>query len=159
MCFGCGTGHPTGLHMDITAGQGLDVSAVFEVTEHHQGAPGIAHGGLLGLAFDEALGATNWLIRVSAVTGHLEVSYRLPVPVESLVHIDAQIVARQGRKVWATATGRLGGPDGPVAVQAGSLFIEVTVDHFLTHGRRSDIESAASDAFVRNHLDNLDLAP
>jgi acyl-coenzyme A thioesterase PaaI-like protein len=159
MCFGCGNDHPTGLHMSITAGEDLDVRAVFQVTEHHQGAPGIAHGGLLGLAFDEALGATNWLIRASAVTAHLEVSYRLPVPVDSMVYIEASISAVQGRKIWAVATGRLGAVDGPVAVEAASLFIKVGVDHFLKHGRAADIESATSDAFVRGHLANLDIAP
>jgi hypothetical protein len=47
-CFGCGSEHPTGLHMRITAREGLAVSGVFTVSEHHQGAPGLAHGGLLG---------------------------------------------------------------------------------------------------------------
>lgn len=159
MCFGCGITHPTGLHMVMTAGEDLSVNAVFQVTEHHQGAPGIAHGGLLSLAFDEALGATNWLIRASAVTAHLEVSYRLPVPVDSMVHICARISAVHGRKIWATATGRLGRHDGPVAVEAASLFIQVGVDHFMRHGRSRDVESAAADAFVRGHLENLDIAP
>ena len=50
-CFGCGELHPTGLHLVAYAGEGLDVSAQFTVTENHQGAPGLAHGGLLSLAF------------------------------------------------------------------------------------------------------------
>ena len=54
-CFGCGVDHPTGLHMQIEAGTEMTTHAVFEVTQHHQGAPGIAHGGILSLAFDEAL--------------------------------------------------------------------------------------------------------
>lgn len=58
----------------------LDLSGKFTVTENHQGAPGLAHGGLLSLAFDEALGKLMWLIRTPAVTGRLETDFLLPVP-------------------------------------------------------------------------------
>ena len=58
-CFGCGLEHLTGLHMQVFATEGLGISAEFEVTDHHQGAPGIAHGGLLAAAFDEALGRST----------------------------------------------------------------------------------------------------
>ena len=71
-CFGCGELHPTGLHLVAYAGEGLEITAEFTVTENHQGAPGLAHGGLLSLAFDEALGKLMWLLRAPAVTGRLE---------------------------------------------------------------------------------------
>ena len=158
-CFGCGVDHPTGLHITITAGAGLDVLAQFEVTEHHQGAPGIAHGGLLGTAFDETLGAANWLIRVSAVTAHLEVSYRMPVPVGSTLFITAQIDAVRGRKIWASAEGHLHSPDGPLAVRAASLFMQVPLEHFKKHGRAEDLSVASSDPHARHYVDNLDIAP
>ena len=63
LCFGCGVDHPTGLHMQITAGEGLNVTAEFEVGVDHQGAPGLAHGGMLTTAIDETLSAINWLLR------------------------------------------------------------------------------------------------
>ena len=71
-CFGCGHLHPTGLHLVAYSGEGANITATFTVTENHQGAPGLAHGGLLSLAFDEALGKLMWLIRSPAVTGRLE---------------------------------------------------------------------------------------
>ena len=46
-CFGCGGDHPTGLHMRLYAGVGLQTYGTFNVTDNHQGAPGLAHGGLL----------------------------------------------------------------------------------------------------------------
>lgn len=158
-CFGCGVNHPTGLHIKIEAGDGMTTRAVFEVTQHHQGAPGIAHGGILSLAFDESLGATNWLIRAPAVTAHLEVSYRLPVPVGTQVYIQATMQAISGRKIWSTAEGRLNSPDGPLAVEAGSLYMQVPIDHFLKHGRREDLDKAGNDTNARNYLKNLDIAP
>ena len=82
-CFGCGSEHETGLHMSITAGEGLAVSGVFTASEHHQGAPGLAHGGILTTAVDEILGSLNWLLAGPAVTGRLECDFRRPVPVGS----------------------------------------------------------------------------
>jgi acyl-coenzyme A thioesterase PaaI-like protein len=158
-CFGCGIDHPTGLHMKIEAGEGMTTRAVFEVTQHHQGAPGIAHGGILSLAFDESLGATNWLVRAPAVTAHLEVSYRLPVPVGTLVYIEATMQAISGRKIWSTAEGRLNTPDGPLAVEAGSLYMQVPVEHFIKHGRAEDIAKATSDENALNYVKKLDIAP
>jgi acyl-coenzyme A thioesterase PaaI-like protein len=158
-CFGCGINHPTGLHIQIEAGEGMTTLAVFEVSEHHQGAPGIAHGGILSLAFDESLGATNWLVRLPAVTAHLEVSYRMPVPVGTRVYIQATMQAIKGRKIWSTAEGRLNSPDGPLAVEAGSLYMQVPIRHFTTHGRQEDLEKAISDESALNYVKKLDIAP
>lgn len=141
MCYGCGSGHPAGLHMKVTAGE-LSVHAQFEVTNVHQGAPGLAHGGLLSTAFDEALGALNWLLLRPAVTARLETDFRRPVPVGSVLHIDARIVGQSGRKVYTRAVGRLG-PDGPVALTASALFLQVPLQHFVDHGRPEDVARAA----------------
>ena len=99
-CFGCGQLHPTGLHLVAHAGSGLDLTAQFTVTENHQGAPGLAHGGLLSLAFDEALGKLMWLIRSPAVTGRLETDFMKPVPIGTTLHISAQITGQVNRKVY-----------------------------------------------------------
>ena len=67
-CYVCGTEHEAGLRLVVVAGEGLTLTGTFEVTEHHQGAPGLAHGGLLTAAFDDALGSLNWLLTAPAVT-------------------------------------------------------------------------------------------
>lgn len=130
-CFGCGDLHPTGLHLVARVGQGLDLTAQFTVTENHQGAPGLAHGGLLSLAFDEALGKLMWLLRAPAVTARLETDFLRPVPMGSVLYISAAITGQVGRKVYAEAIGRLDGPDGEIAVRAASLFVIVPMKHFL----------------------------
>jgi acyl-coenzyme A thioesterase PaaI-like protein len=144
-CFGCGSEHPTGLHMRITAREGLSVAGVFVATEHHQGAPGLAHGGLLTAAFDEILGSLNWLLAGPAVTARLECDFRRPVPVGSELHIDAEVVGVKGRKVFTRAIGRLDSPDGPVAVSAAALFIQVPLQHFVDHGTAEHVQQAIAD--------------
>jgi acyl-coenzyme A thioesterase PaaI-like protein len=130
-CFGCGELHPTGLHLVAHVGQGLDITAQFTVTENHQGAPGLAHGGLLSLAFDEALGKLMWLLRAPAVTARLETDFLRPVPMGSVLYISASITGQVGRKVYSEAIGRLDGPEGDIAVRAASLFVIVPMKHFL----------------------------
>ena len=131
--------------MRITAGEGLSVAGDFTVTEHHQGAPGLAHGGLLTAAFDEVLGSLNWLLGDPVVTAQIQTEFRRPVPVGSVLHIDAHVVGVAGRKVFTSAEGRLDGADGQLAVTASALFIKVPIEHFLKHGNREHIEQAIID--------------
>ena len=61
-CFGCGGEQSHGLHLEARAGEGVSVTAEFTVRPAHQGAPGLAHGGVLATALDETLGSLNWLL-------------------------------------------------------------------------------------------------
>ncbi|MCX5400262.1 PaaI family thioesterase [Streptomyces sp. NBC_00102] len=144
-CFGCGGEQPHGLHLAARAGEGVSVTAEFTVRPEHQGAPGLAHGGVLATALDETLGSLSWLLRVIAVTGRLETDFSQPVPVGTVLHLDARVVAVHGRKIYSTAIGRIGGPGGPVAVRADALFVEVKVDHFIDNGRPDEIRAAMAD--------------
>ncbi len=139
-CFGCGQLHSTGLHLVAHAGSALDLTAEFTVTENHQGAPGLAHGGLLSLAFDEALGKLMWLIRSPAVTGRLETDFMKPVPIGTTLHISAQITGQVKRKVYTEAIGRLNGPDGDIAVRAAALFVIVPMSHFMSNAPAEYLE-------------------
>lgn len=130
-CYGCGASHPAGLHLIAYSGEGMTINAKFTVTELHQGAPGLAHGGLLSCAFDEALGKLMWLVRQPAVTGRLETSFLLPVPVGTTLFIEAEIVGQEGRKIYCKAQGKLGSNDGAVAVEAAAIFIIVPMEHFI----------------------------
>ncbi|MFH8617205.1 PaaI family thioesterase [Streptomyces sp. NPDC017979] len=144
-CFGCGAAQPHGLHLAARAGEGVSITAEFTVRPVHQGAPGLAHGGVLATALDEALGSLTWLLRTIAVTGRLETDFVRPVPVDTVLHLQAVVTAVAGRKIYARAEGRIGGPDGPLAVRANALFIEVKVDHFIDNGRAEEIQAAMAD--------------
>ncbi|MFE4371938.1 PaaI family thioesterase [Streptomyces sp. NPDC056835] len=144
-CFGCGEAQPHGLQMLARAGEGVRIIAEFTVKPAHQGAPGLAHGGVLATALDETLGSLNWLLRVVAVTGRLQTEFLRPVPVGTSLYLEAEATAVHGRKIYSTATGRLGGPEGPVAIRADALFIEVKIDHFIDNGRQEEIRAAMAD--------------
>ncbi len=140
-CFACGDEQPNGLHLRVVAAEGVAVTAQFQVGPEHQGAPGLIHGGLLALAFDEALGSVNWILREPAVTGRLETDYVRPIPVGRTVHIRAWCEAVHGRKLYHRAEGRLDGPDGELVGRSAALFVQVGVDHFIKHGREEEVRA------------------
>ena len=152
-CFGCGELHPTGWHLVALAGAGADLTAEFTVTENHQGAPGLAHGGLLSLAFDEALGKLMWLIRAPAVTARLETDFLKPVPMGTTIHITARITGQVNRKVYTAAEGRLGGADGEIAVKAAALFVVVPMSHFLENAPKEYLEHIAKTPEILAFVD------
>jgi acyl-coenzyme A thioesterase PaaI-like protein len=152
-CFGCGELHPTGLHLVAHAGAGADLTAEFTVTENHQGAPGLAHGGLLSLAFDEALGKLMWLIRAPAVTARLETDFLKPVPMGTTLHITARITGQINRKVYTAAEGRLGGANGEIAVKAAALFVVVPMSHFLENAPKEYLEHIAKTPEILAFVD------
>jgi acyl-coenzyme A thioesterase PaaI-like protein len=133
-CFVCGGGEG-GLRMRMAVGEGARVLGEYDVPVHHQGAPGIAHGGVIAAAFDETLGMLQVFTGELAVTGRLTTTFRRPVPVGTLLCVEARLDGREGRKVWTSGTARLGGADGPVAATAEALFVVVSPEHFARYER------------------------
>jgi acyl-coenzyme A thioesterase PaaI-like protein len=159
-CFGCGEKHPTGLHLVAHVGDAMNITAEFVVSENHQGAPGLAHGGLLSLAFDEALGKLMWLLRAPAVTARLETDFLKPVPMGSKLFISAEITGQVSRKVYCSAVGRLNSADGEVAVRAAALFVIVPMSHFLQNAPAEYLEAIAKTPEVLAFVDpNFNINP
>ena len=159
-CFGCGEKHPTGLHLVAHVGNEMNITAEFVVSENHQGAPGLAHGGLLSLAFDEALGKLMWLLRAPAVTARLETDFLKPVPMGSKLFISAEITGQVSRKVYCSAVGRLNSVDGEIAVRAAALFVIVPMSHFLQNAPAEYLEAIAKTPEVLAFVDpNFNINP
>ena len=80
-CFGCGD-HELGLRMALPEQEGAATYAS-EVTfgVHHQGGPGIAHGGIVGAALDEACGLLATWHRFPTVTARIAIRFRKPAPI------------------------------------------------------------------------------
>jgi acyl-coenzyme A thioesterase PaaI-like protein len=135
-CFGCGDDHPTGLKLKMRGG-GDVIEGSFVVTEHHQGAPGLAHGGVLSAAVDEAMGFILYLLASPAVTRHLDVDFLKPVPVGSELMLKGKVNEVDGRKIFTSIEGSV---DGEVAIVARALFIKVGFEHFKAHIEKSKEE-------------------
>ncbi|MFT3661098.1 MAG: PaaI family thioesterase [Gordonia sp. (in: high G+C Gram-positive bacteria)] len=136
-CFGCSDESPVGLRLRVRTGEGLRVSAELSVEPWMQGGPGVIHGGLLAAAFDEVMGTAPLVIGIPPVTGHLEVDYAKPIPLGTVLTIEAEVVAKERRKLYIEALAHYGDRAEPMAAAHG-IFIQIDVrKHFEAYKDRS----------------------
>jgi acyl-coenzyme A thioesterase PaaI-like protein len=127
-CWGCGD-NPNGLHLPQPAAEGLTAyEAFFRFDERHQGGPGIAHGGLVSAALDEAVGLLATWYAFPAVTARIFVRYRKPVPINTELQVQARIDDAHGRRIRAAADIT----DGDnVLAETRAALLHVPLEHFL----------------------------
>lgn len=111
------------------AEEGIDAYAA-EVTfgPTHQGGPGIAHGGIVGAALDEACGLLATWHRFPTVTARIAIRFRKPAPVNRALQVAARVTAERGRRIEIAA--ELHDGDELLAEAAGT-FLHVPLEHFL----------------------------
>jgi acyl-CoA thioesterase FadM len=86
------------------------------------------------VALDEVLGGLGWLLQTPMVTGRLQVEYLRPVPVDTDLHLESQVVAVEGRRIFCHATMReAGDAQQPDLARAFAVFVAVPLEHFRTH--------------------------
>jgi acyl-coenzyme A thioesterase PaaI-like protein len=120
LCFGCGVTNLFGLQMELDPVES-GVSGRFFVKQDHQGPPGVAHGGILAAALDEAMALAVHAEGINARTVSLELSIEAPAPVGAFVRIEARIDRRGERKIQTSAIATAEGGGGRVASAAATL--------------------------------------
>jgi hypothetical protein len=66
-----------------------------------------------------------------------------PVPMGTTLYITAEITGQVNRKVYTSAVGRIGSPDGEIAVKAAALYVIVPMDHFMNNAPKEYLEELA----------------
>jgi acyl-coenzyme A thioesterase PaaI-like protein len=127
-CWGCGDS-ADGIRLPLPREEGAETyEASFSFDERHQGGPGIAHGGLVGAALDEACGLLATWYRFPTVTARIFVRYRRPVPINRALTVSARLTGARGRRLHVD--GSLS--DGEeVLAEARAAFLHVPLEHFL----------------------------
>jgi acyl-coenzyme A thioesterase PaaI-like protein len=129
--------------MPLPEAEGADTYEA-EVTfgPHHQGGPGIAHGGIVGAALDEACGLLATWHRFPTVTARIAIRYRKPAPINRPLRVRARVDAERGRRIEISAELRDG---DELLAEADGAFLHVPLEHFLAtpEGR------AAGEAWAR----------
>jgi len=121
-CFGCGPGHPSGLHVRVFKTDDGVVSPIV-VPHVYEGPPGAVHGGIVAAYLDEILGgATVRATGKIAVTGELTVRYVRPVPSETPLLGRGRLVADHGRYVDVEGSLEEFGTARVVATARGRFF-------------------------------------
>ena len=142
-CWGCGDS-PDGIRLPTPTQEGGETyEASFSFAERHQGGPGIAHGGLVGAALDEACGLLATWYRFPTVTARIFVRYRKPVPINTELTIAARLTGARGRRLHVD--GAIRARDGGVLAEARAAFLHVPLEHFLA----TPEGKAAGEAWAR----------
>jgi uncharacterized protein (TIGR00369 family) len=122
-CFGCGENNPRGLQLQFFLAPDGTVVCPLKVSDLYEGPPGYLHGGILATLLDEAMSKAVRAQGLTAMTRHLEVDYRLPVPSGSQLHMEGRLVRSEGRKHWTE--GEIRDSAGRALVRGKGLFVEV----------------------------------
>ena len=129
-CFGCGDANSGGMHLPFSRDEERRiVFGVFRLGERYQGAPGIAHGGIVALVLDEALGKVSKFCGVSAVTAELNVEYLRPVRIGEEIRVEAANERVEGKQLYHCGEIREG--MGRVLARAKGRFVAVNRERFL----------------------------
>ncbi len=100
-CYGCGSRNAVGLHLEFEF-DGKELRAEFTPQDHHQGYPGIVHGGVIMSLLYEVIANIRRYSGDEAVLRRSTVEFRRPVPVGEPLLITARVV-ESSSKVWQLA--------------------------------------------------------
>ena len=129
-CFGCGEANSAGMHLPFTRDEARKkVTGAFRLSERFQGAPGIAHGGIIALVLDEALSKVSKFCGETAVTAELNVEYLRPVRIGEELLVEAANERREGRQLYHSGEIRDG--MGRVLARAKGRFVAINAERFL----------------------------
>lgn len=126
-CAGCGPHNPAGLQLQAVRTE-AGVEAVHVFSQQQVGAPGIAHGGLVALAFDDLCGFALYTVGALAVTRSLTVEYRAPFRLHRPYTFRARVAEHDGRRLAIQA--EASDHNGRVVGSASATFVTVDLEHF-----------------------------
>lgn len=122
-CFGCGQNNPRGLQLQFFLAPDGMVVCPLDVSDLYEGPQGYLHGGILATLLDEAMSKAVRAQGLTAMTRHIEVDYRLPVPSRVPMRLEGRLVRSEGRKHWTEA--QIRDSEGRALVRGKGLFVEV----------------------------------
>ncbi len=125
-CFLCGMENPIGLKLAFYETEEHRVVARFVPEEHHQGFPGVMHGGIACALLDEAIGRTLLHHDIWAMTIDLKVRFHKPVPLGEPLTVIGEMVRLRSRMMEGRGEIRLA--DGSLAVSAEARYIHLPED-------------------------------
>ena len=128
-CFGCGGNNAAGMKLVFD----LDFDAKrtrgrFMLGANYAGGAGFAHGGIIAVVLDEAMGKLSKLTEEKAVTAELKVEYRKPVPVDKEIVVEGWQEEEKGRNRFRV--GEIRDAAGNLLARGTARFVAVDEQHF-----------------------------
>ena len=103
-CFGCGGDNAGGMKLTFEQDNAnRKIVGRFVLGERYQGGAGFAHGGIIALLLDEAMGKVCRFREVRAVTAELSVEYLKPVAVDQTIVVEGRETEMNGRNLFISS--------------------------------------------------------
>ncbi|MGB7728472.1 MAG: PaaI family thioesterase [Candidatus Acidiferrum sp.] len=128
-CFGCGAANPAGMKLSFD----LDLDArrargSFVLGPDYAGGGGFAHGGIIAVVLDEAMGKLSRLADESAVTAEMNIEYKRPVPIDKPIVVEGWQELATGRNRFRVA--EIHDLQGNLLARGKGRFVIVKQAHF-----------------------------
>ena len=121
-CFGCGGANDGGMKLMFEQDHAKRrIVGRFVLGSRYQGGGGMAHGGIIALLLDEAMGKVCRFREVRAVTAQLTVDYIKPIDVETEIVVEAFEETQNGRNLFQV--GEIRNAAGEVLARGKARFV------------------------------------
>ena len=128
-CYGCGKDNPIGLHLQNTY-FGEKSQMKFEVRNEYCGYPGLMHGGITGILFDEVMFYAIARLGIQAVTLNINIDYKKPALAGNILISEAWIEKKDDKKIDVAAI-ITDSESGRIIAECKGRFLEVDLEKVL----------------------------
>jgi len=130
-CFGCGAANPAGMKLAFE----LDFDTrrtrgSFVIGADYAGGGGFAHGGIIAVVLDEAMGKLSRLTDEKAVTAEMSIEYRKPIAIGQPIIVEGWQEEEKGRNRFRVA--EIYDVQGNLLARGKGRFVVVNVEHFAS---------------------------
>jgi uncharacterized protein (TIGR00369 family) len=123
-CFGCGGDNSGGMKLTFEQDNvNRRIVGRFVLGERYQGGAGFAHGGIIAVLLDEAMGKVCRFREVRAVTAELTVEYLKPVDVQKEIVVEGHELEQKGRNLFLA--GEIRSAEGVVLARGRGRFVVI----------------------------------
>jgi len=127
-CFGCGGANDSGMKLTFEQDNAhRKICGRFVLGPRYQGGGGMAHGGIIAVLLDEAMGKVCRFRDARAVTAQLTVDYLKPIDVEQEIVVEAFEEQQSGRNLFMA--GEIRNSAGEVLARGKARFVIVRPLH------------------------------
>jgi uncharacterized protein (TIGR00369 family) len=121
-CFGCGGDNAGGMKLTFEQDNvNRRIVGRFILGERYQGGGGFAHGGIIAVLLDEAMGKVCRFREVKAVTAELTIEYLKPVNVQQEIIVEGRETEQKGRNIFMV--GEIRDTAGTVLARGKARFV------------------------------------
>ena len=124
-CFGCGGDNAGGMKLTFEQDNvNRRIVGRFVLGERYQGGGGFAHGGIIAVLLDEAMGKVCRFREVRAVTAELTVEYLKPINVQHEIIVEGRETEQKGRNLFMM--GEIRDTAGDILARSKARFVVIS---------------------------------